>query len=121
MGIKLFDSELKLMALVWDHGELSAKALSALCAEQTGWSKTTTYTVIKKCIDKGALERRDPGFVCRALVSREEAQRNETDELIDKLYDGSADLLVASLLSRHQLSAEQIEKLRSIIGAQDSR
>ena len=117
MGIKLFDSELKLMAFVWDHGELSAKALAALCAGQTGWSKTTTYTVIKKCIDKGALGRHDPGFICRALVSREEAQQMETDELIDKLYDGSADLLVASLLSRNQLSADQIERLRGIIGA----
>ena len=115
MGIKLFDSELKLMALLWAHGALSAKALSELCAAQTGWSKTTTYTVIKKCIDKGAIERRDPGFICRALVSREEAQQSETDELIDKLYDGSVDLLVASLLSRDRLSAEQIEKLRGIV------
>jgi len=112
---KLYDSELKLMALLWEHGELSAQALARLLAEQTGWSKTTTYTVIKKCLGKGVIERVEPGFLCRALVTREQAQQRETDELIDKLYDGSPDLLVASLLSRKTLSAEQIVQLRSLV------
>ena len=101
--MKLFDSELKVMELLWQAGELSAKELARRAKDQVGWSKTTTYTVIKKCIDKGAVERREPGFLCRPLVSREEAQRYETRELIDRMYGGAADQLIASLLSREQL------------------
>ena len=81
-------------------------------AEAAGWSKTTTYTVLNKCADKGLIQRRDPGFRCQALVSRADAQRRETRGLIDRMYGGSADLLVASLLGKGRLSAGEIERLK---------
>lgn len=64
MELKLFDSERKVMEVLWDHGDLSAKELADRLKELVGWSKTTTYTVIKKCIDKKAVSRSEPGFVC---------------------------------------------------------
>ena len=70
MELKLFDSERKVMEVLWDHGDLSAKELADRLKELVGWSKTTTYTVIKKCIDKKAVSRSEPGFVCHPLVSR---------------------------------------------------
>ena len=115
MSIKLYDSELKVINLIWQQGELSAQQLAKLLADAFGWSKTTTYTVIKKLIDKGAIERTEPGFLCRALVSREQAQEAETNELIERLFGGSPDLLVSSLLSRKKLSAGEIERLRRLI------
>ena len=76
----------------------------------------TTYTVIKKCIAKGAVERSEPNFLCHALVSKAEIQAEETRELIGKLFDGSPDLLFASLLGREKaLSPEQIARLREIV------
>lgn len=115
MEVKLYDSELKVMNLIWRHGELSAQQLAKLLADASGWSKTTTYTVIKKLIDKDAIERSEPGFVCRALISQEQAREAETNELIDKLFGGSPDLLVSSLLSRKKLSRDEVEKLRRLI------
>lgn len=115
MSIKLFDSELKVMAVLWKEGDTTAKRISDILKEQTGWNINTTYTVIKKCIGKGAIERREPNFLCHALISREEIQAAETDELIDRIYDGSADLLFASLLSRRRLSDEQIKRLKKIV------
>lgn len=115
MGIKLCNSELKVMAVLWREGDTTAKRISDILKEQTGWNVNTTYTVIKKCIGKGAVERREPNFLCRALISREEVQAAETDELIEKIYDGSVDMLFASLLSRKRLSDEQIEKLKKIV------
>ena len=105
MELKLFDSERKVMEVLWDHGDLSAKEL-------VGWSKTTTYTVIKKCIDKKAVSRSEPGFVCHPLVSREEVREQETDALIDRMYGGSADLLVANLLGSRRLSPEELARLK---------
>ena len=115
MSIKLFDSELKVMAVLWREGDCTAKHISDILQEQIGWNINTTYTVIKKCIKKGAIERREPNFLCHALISREAVQASETDELIDKIYDGSADMLFASLLTRKTLSAEQIERLKKIV------
>jgi predicted transcriptional regulator len=75
----------------------------------------TTYTVIKKCIAKGAIERSEPGFLCHALIPKESVQEAETDELIGKLYDGSVDKLFAALLGRKKLSAEQINRLKQMV------
>ena len=116
MAIKLFDSELKVMGVLWKEGDTTAKQISDILKAEIGWNMNTTYTVIKKCIAKGAIERREPNFLCHALISREAAQQAETDELIGKLFDGSADKLFASLLGRKKLSAEQIARLKQIVG-----
>lgn len=113
--MKLFDSELKVMQILWEKGDSSAKDIAAALAEQVGWSKTTTYTVIKKCIDKGAVSRTDPNFMCHAEVSLSEAREYETDELISKMYNGSADMLAASLLSSDRLSREEIQRLKELV------
>ncbi|MBP3544063.1 MAG: BlaI/MecI/CopY family transcriptional regulator [Lachnospiraceae bacterium] len=115
MAVKLFDSELKVMELLWREGDLTAKKISDILNEEIGWNMNTTYTVIKKCIAKGAVLRSEPNFMCHALISREEVQQAETDELIGKFFDGSADLLFASLLNHKRLSKEQLAKLKSMI------
>ena len=115
MNGKLFDSERRVLDLLWSKGDCSAKELAAQLAVQVGWSKTTTYTVIKKCIDKGAVERRDPGFICHPLVTRAQVLDQETQDFLDRNYSGSADLLVASLLGRKRLSQEEISHLKQII------
>ena len=117
--VKLFDSELKVMGVLWKEGDTTAKQISDILKAETGWNMNTTYTVIKKCIAKGAIERREPNFLCHALIPKEAVQEAETDELISKLYDGSADKLFAALLGRKKLSAEQIAKLKKLVGDLD--
>ncbi len=116
MEKKLQDAELKVMNVIWREQPVKASVVVKILAGETGWNMNTTYTLIKRCIAKGAAERSEPGFVCRALVSKEEVQREETDRLIDRIFDGSADKLFAALLGRKKLSDEEIEKLRAIIG-----
>jgi len=113
---KLQDAELKVMNVIWREGEAPARHVAEVLKEETGWNVNTTYTLLKRCIEKGAVERREPGFLCRALISKEEVQRTETDKLIDKVFDGSADKLFAALLGRKKLPPEEIEKLKAIIG-----
>lgn len=115
MEIKLFDSELKVMDILWKEGDTTAKRIAEILKEQVGWSKTTTYTVIKKCIDKGAIERHDPNFTCHPLVTIEQARELETTVLINKMYDGAADQLVASILGRKNLSPEEIKRLKQLV------
>ena len=115
MDIKLFDSELKVMNVLWQEGDTTAKNISHILKEETGWNVNTTYTIIKRCIKKGAIERSEPNFMCHARIPKEEVQEAETDELINKIYDGSADKLFAALLGKKKLSAEQIDRLRQIV------
>lgn len=115
MDIKLFDAELKVMGVLWDEGDCPARHVAEVLTDRYGWNVNTTYTLIKRCIKKGAIERSEPNFMCHALIPKEDVQEAETDELIDKIFDGSADKLFASLLSRKKLSAEQIDKLRQMV------
>ncbi|MDE7209949.1 MAG: BlaI/MecI/CopY family transcriptional regulator [Lachnospiraceae bacterium] len=115
MSIKLFDSELKVMDVLWREGDMTAKRISDILKEEIGWNMNTTYTVIKKCIGKGAIERSEPNFMCRPLIAKETVQEAEAQELVGKLFDGSPNLLFASLLGSGKLSDEQIQKLRQMI------
>lgn len=112
MAIKLFDSELKVMDVLWREGDRTAKQISDILKDAIGWNMNTTYTVIKKCIAKGAIARSEPNFMCHARISKEEVRASEVDELMRKLFDGSPDLLFASLLNGRKLSGPQIEQLR---------
>ena len=113
--MKLFDSEWKVMDELWENGDLSAKELSQRLNSCVSWNKNTTYTVIKKCVDKGAIVRLEPNFICHALISL----REETQALLDRAFDGSAELLMASLLGQETLSPETLERLRRMIEEQD--
>ena len=96
MQSKLFDSELKVMGVLWREGDCTAKHISDVLNQEVGWNMNTTYTLIKRCIGKGAIQRSEPNFLCHALIQTEEVQQLQTDELIDRLYDGSTCLLYTS-------------------------
>jgi len=113
--MKVFDSELKILDVLWEEGDTTAKKIAEILKEQVGWSKTTTYTVIKKCIDKGFVGRSEPKFLCSALVTRSEVRESETTELINRVYGGMADELVASILWRKDLSSDEIARLKGMI------
>ncbi|MEJ8306876.1 BlaI/MecI/CopY family transcriptional regulator [Saccharibacillus sacchari] len=115
----LVDSELKVMAVLWEWGESPARQVAGELEERYGWNVNTTYTLIKRCIKKGAIERSEPNFMCRALVSQEEAQRQGTRDLVDKIFDGSVNKLFASLLGKKELSNDQIDRLKKMVDDMD--
>ena len=112
---KLFDSELKVMEPLWEDGPQSAGELAKRLAASCGWNRNTTYTVIKKLVDKGAVARSDPGFLCTPLVSREEVQRQETDSLISRLFGGSRTRFLSAFLSEKDLTPAEADQLRKLI------
>lgn len=115
MNIKLFDSELKVMNVLWKEGDCPARHIVEILTGEFGWNVNTTYTLIKRCVKKGAIQRSEPNFMYHALIPREVVQEAETNELINKIYDGSVSKLFAALLDRQKLSAGQIEKLKQIV------
>lgn len=115
MKNKLVDSELKVMNVIWDEGEPTAKHISDVLNDKCGWNINTTYTIIKRCIKKGAVERIEPNFICRALISRKEVQKQAASDLLEKVFNGSADKMFATLLSSDSLSKGEIERLKEIV------
>ena len=118
--VKLFESELKIMRELWEHGDLTAAQIANILKEKTHWNRNTTYTVIKKCVEKGVVERIEPRFMCHALASKEEVQQYATKELINQLYDGSEDMLLTALLGKGCLTPAQREKWKKIIDEDES-
>ncbi len=112
---KLFDSEIKVMEIIWSNEPVTAKEVSLIAAEIIGWNKNTTYTIIKKLEAKGFIKREEPGFVCTSLIARDEIQRAETQSLVDKLFGGSKKALFSALLEDEKLSDDDIRELREMI------
>ncbi len=115
MAEKLFDSELKVMDVLWREGEVPARRIVEELADTMGWKTSTTYTLITRCIAKGAIERIEPGYRCRALVPQDEVQAAETDDFIERIFNGSVDKLFSSLIKRKRISPEEFARLSALI------
>ncbi len=113
--IRLHEGELNIMELLWSNKTLAAKDISKIIKEYIGWEKNTTYTVIKRLIDKGAIEREDPGFLCKAVISKKTVQNIETQALINKLYNGSLNNFITDFLRNQNMSSTEVLELQRII------
>ena len=113
--LKLFDSELRLMEMVWMLAPVSAKELSIQAQDRIGWNKNTTYTILKKLVEKKAVIREEPGFQCTPAVSRERVQEAATDTLIRKLFQGSRKAFLSTFLQEGKLTDDEVAMLREVI------
>ena len=110
---KIFESEYKFCLILWDNEPISSRKLSELCNEQLGWSKTTTYTVIKRLSERGVLKNEHT--VVTSLVSREEVREAEIDELVEKKFDGSLPAFIAAFTRSRNISDEEIDEIQKMI------
>ena len=110
---KIFESEYRFCLILWEHEPVTTTELVKLCQAQLGWKRTTTYTVIKRLGERGVLKNQD-GLVI-ALISREDAQVSELDELMEKKFQGSLPAFLAAFARRQSLTEKEIEEIRRII------
>lgn len=116
--MRLHEGELNVMELLWSNKVLAAKDISKIIKEYIGWEKNTTYTVIKRLIDKGAVTREDPGFLCRAKVTKKDVQEIETKVLLSKMYNGSLTNFITDYLGSRRLTTEQVIELQRVLNRQ---
>ncbi len=115
ISLKLFTSEWHVMTVLWEKGTMRASAIAKELNKSIGWNRNTTYTIINKCIEKKAIERIDPHFECKAIVSKEEIIREDAADILEERFDDSLPLFVSSFASGRKLSKKDIEELRSIL------
>ncbi|MEG2073477.1 MAG: BlaI/MecI/CopY family transcriptional regulator [Angelakisella sp.] len=115
MSVKIFDAEFPLMEYIWEHAPISANELANYALTAFGWKKNTTYTVVKRLGERGAIKRTDPGIIVEPLVTRSEIERAETDDLIEKVYKGSLKMFMVSFLNREDISNAELDELKKMI------
>jgi len=110
---KLGKVEAAFANLIWDHEPMTSSQLVELCAEQLGWKKSTTYTVLRKLCDRKIFQNKNG--VVTALISREEFNALRSEEFVDEEFDGSLPRFLAAFTSRKSLNQREIEQLQRLI------
>lgn len=110
---KIFESEYRFCLILWENEPVSSRELSELCKEKLGWSKTTTYTVIKRLSDRGVVKNENT--VVTSLISKEQAQRAEVDEMLESRFEGSLPAFIAAFSKKKKLTEKEIQQIIDII------
>ena len=110
---KIFESEYRFCLLLWEHEPVNSTRLAALCKEQLGWSKATTYTVIRRLSERGVLKNENATVT--ALISREEAQTSRVEELVEQTFGGSIPAFIAAFSRSKKLTAAEVAQLKALI------
>jgi BlaI family penicillinase repressor len=110
---KIYESEYLFCLIMWEHEPITAAELVRLCQEQLGWKRTTTYTVIKRLGERGVLQKENG--VVSSLVSKDEAQASEIDELVEKKFEGSLPAFVAAFTRHQKITEDEIEEVQRMI------
>ncbi|MBQ2545328.1 MAG: BlaI/MecI/CopY family transcriptional regulator [Clostridia bacterium] len=110
---KVFESEYRFCLILWENEPIRSGELVKLCRERLGWMPTTTYTVIKRLSERGVLINENS--VVRSLVSKEEVQASELDELVEKTFEGSLPAFIAAFTKRKDLSEADIDEVQEMI------
>ena len=110
---KVYDSEYRFCQILWEQEPVKSRELVRLCQEQLGWKATTTYTVIKRLSQRGVLKNEDT--IVTSLVSREDVQAAELEELVDKTFDGSLPAFVAAFTRHQKITEKEIDAVQEMI------
>ena len=110
---KIFESEYRFCLILWEHEPIKSTELVKLCKEQLGWKPTTTYTVIKRLSKRGVLK--NESTVVSALVTKDEIQAAEIDELVEKKFDGSLLAFISAFTKHQRLSEKDVDELQQMI------
>lgn len=110
---KIYESEYRFCLILWANEPVKSKELVRLCQEQLGWKSTTTYTVIKRLSERGVLKNENT--IVTSLVSKDEVQAAELDELVEKTFEGSLPAFIAAFTKRQKLSDAEIDAMQAMI------
>ena len=110
---KVFESEYRFCLILWENEPIKSKELVKLCQERLGWKSTTTYTVIKRLSERGVLKNENT--VVTSLVSKEEVQAAELNEMVEKTFEGSLPAFVAAFTKYQKISDKELDEVQAMI------
>ena len=110
---KIFESEYRFCLLLWENEPVNSTKLVALCKENLGWSKATTYTVIRRLSERGVLKNENT--IVSSLISKEEAQSSRLEEMLEETFEGSMPAFIAAFSKSKKLSKSEVDQLQALI------
>ena len=110
---KIFESEYRFCMILWDHEPINSTKLVALCKEELGWSKATTYTVIKRLSERGVVKNENATVT--SLISREQAQEARLEEMVEETFSGSIPAFIAAFSRTKKLNQDELQQLQDLI------
>ena len=110
---KVFESEYRFCLILWKHEPINSTKLARICKEELGWSRTTTFTVIRRLSDRGVV--RNENATVTSLISKEDIQVAQMDEMMEKTFEGSLPAFIAAFARRQELSDDEVKKILRIL------
>jgi len=110
---EIFDSEYRFCLVLWEVEPIKCARLADICKEKLGWSRTTTYTVVKRLSDRGVIKNEDS--VVTSIVSKEQAQISEFKQMMEKKFEGSLPAFIAAFSKCNKLKDDEADALRRLI------
>ena len=92
---------------------MNSTKLVGLCKEQLGWSKATTYTVIRRLSERGVI--RNENTIVSSLISKEEAQKSRLEEMVEETFEGSMPAFIAAFSRSKKLTKKEVDQLQALI------
>lgn len=112
-NFKLFDAELNLLNIIWENEPIKSTELSKICLEKLDWKKSTAFTMLKRLQERGVVSNKNA--VVTSLVSAEQVKKYESEELVQKSFDGSLPAFLATFLNGKKLSRSEANELKKLI------
>jgi len=112
---KIFESEYRFCLLLWEHEPINSTHLAQLCKEKLGWSKATTYTVLRRLAERGVLKNENA--IVTSLISKQEVQRSRLSQMVDETFEGSIPAFIAAFSHSKQLTKQDRDQLRDLINS----
>lgn len=114
---KISDAEWQVMKVLWNKSPLTSSEIVEILKPATKWSSTTIYTLISRLVNKKAIEIEEGSspYICRPIISKEECTKKECKSFLKKIYDGSLNLILSSIVDEQKLSDDEIEELKQIL------
>lgn len=110
---KVFESEYRFCLILWKYEPINSTKLARICKEELGWSRTTTFTVIRRLSDRGVVKNENATVT--SLISKEDIQVAQMDEMMEKTFEGSLPAFIAAFARRQELSDEEMQEILRII------
>ena len=110
---KIFESEYRFCLILWENEPVNSTRLVELCKQQLGWSKATTYTVIRRLAERGVVK--NDNAVVTSLISKEQAQASRLDEMVEQTFEGSLPAFIAAFSRSQKLTRDEVEQLKALI------
>ena len=110
---KIFESEYGFCLILWDNEPIGSGKLVELCKESLGWSKATTYTVIRRLSERGVLKNENT--IVSSLISKEEAQKSRLEEMVEETFEGSMPAFIAAFSKSQKLTRQEVDQLKALI------